>query len=210
MEVLEIKPIKNKEIVGYIIKVSMNEIYENEILNIYEYLKDKQFNFATIDSQENSKEFNKTELAKLLRKLSIQYSLVDIPEYAKGFLFEEILEKEEQISTLVAEYESMKDKDSLKGQNLNSWIEVLTDEVKQKKKVLNLKLRPQWIVKKILDIAKTHPEEELNFIHFAEEAIFSEMVEILKEFNVKVIIFNNNNRKINVSNQTVIIEKEEM
>ena len=67
-----------------------------------------------------------------------------------GFLYQEIIEKQEFQNELFEEYESMEDKDSYKGLSLKNWIDMLGEEIQEREIFLSLKLRPQWIVKKML------------------------------------------------------------
>ncbi len=59
-----------------------------------------------------------------------------ISEFANGYLNIEIVEKEDLINEFTEEYQNMEDKDSFKGQYLESWIDVLKTEVKEIKKLL--------------------------------------------------------------------------
>lgn len=88
----------------------------------------------------------------------------------------------------------MKDKDSFKGQNLLSWIDMLTQEVKEEYKFLEFKLRPQWIVKEILDIIKSYQDEEITLAHFAKEKTITEVLTLLKEVEIEVVIYKNNKK----------------
>ena len=119
MEVLEIKPVKNKEISVYMInkaKIKLRSIADKDLIDIFSGI---DIDFATIDVEnENLRSFNKSSLAKLLEQFEIPYYTVDIPEYAMGYLIEEIVEKEDRVNELVEEYLSMNDKNSLKGLNL--------------------------------------------------------------------------------------------
>lgn len=187
MEVLEIKPVKNKEISAYLINISKLKLSSNANKDLIKFFKYLNIDFVSIDVEnENLRSFNKSPLAKLLSQLEIRYYVVDIPEYAMGYLIEEILEKEDQVNELIEEFVSMSNKDSLKGQNLKSWISVLKDEIEEKRLILQLNLRPKWIVKKILDIIRTKNNKEINFVHFAQDNIFMETMNLLKDLNIKI------------------------
>lgn len=159
-----------------------------------EFLKKKNIDFVTVDFQVDMKEFNKTPFAKTLAELEIPYYQVDIPDYAMGYLYEEIIEKQEFQNELFDEYERMNDKESYKGQSLKNWIDLLGEEIQEKEIFLSLKLRPQWIVKKMLDIANKFENKEVLFIHFVQEDICEDIcpqvVENLRELEVKVISYN--------------------
>ncbi|TFG00853.1 MAG: hypothetical protein EU541_01170 [Promethearchaeota archaeon] len=189
MEVLELKPLK-KRVKAYVFKKSRHE-FPGDIKALSQFLKDKNIKFITFDFDFNMKEFSKTEFAHLLNDMGISYHQVDIPEYAMGYIYEDILEKEELFKELVEEYQSMEDKDSYKGLSLKNWIDMLRDEIQEKEINLSLKIRPQWIAKKMLDICRTYNEEEMAFMHFVQEDICedicSELTKILRNLNVRVI-----------------------
>ena len=208
MEVLEIKPVKNKEISVYMInkaKIKLRSIADKDLIDIFSGI---DIDFATIDVEnENLRSFNKSSLAKLLEQFEIPYYTVDIPEYAMGYLIEEIVEKEDRVNELVEEYLSMNDKNSLKGLNLKSWIDVLTDEIEEKRLILQLKLRPQWLVKKILDIIRSDRRKKITFAHFAKDNVFMETMKLLKELNIEIRIYEQE-EKIHTFN--LLVNKEEI
>ncbi|MFX1557998.1 MAG: hypothetical protein ACFFC9_12155, partial [Promethearchaeota archaeon] len=174
MEVLELKPIKNKRIVSYMTSKENIKYFQNpDIPKLKEFLKRKNINFVTVDFQVNLNEFSKTSFAQLLDELKIPYYQVDIPEFAMGYLYEEILDKQELLNELYEEYEKEDDKESYKMISLRNWIDMLAEEIQEKEIFLSLKLRPQWIVKKMLDLARNCKiyTETISFIHFIQEDI---------------------------------------
>ena len=193
MEVLELKPIKNKKIVIYLIETTKINSQLNDIECLKALIDKDNINFITVDiNGENFKTFKISNLSSVLSALNIEYYILDMPEYAYGYLYEEITRKEMQISELLQEYRNMNNKDSFKGLNLKSWIEFLKKEVVQDKNTLELKTRPQWIVKKILDTVRKYPNKKLSLIHFAYESTFSEIIEQLKELHIEAIIYDFN------------------
>ncbi|MFX1595773.1 MAG: hypothetical protein ACFFBK_06890, partial [Promethearchaeota archaeon] len=140
------------------------------------------------------KEFSNTTFALALNELKIPYFQVDIPDYAMGYLYQEIIEKQEFQNELFEEYERMQDKDSYKGLSLKNWIDMLGEEIQEKEIFLSLELRPQWIVKKMLDIAYSFKKDTIFFVHFVQEDICEDIcpqiVENLRELGVKVISYN--------------------
>lgn len=197
MEVLELKPIKNKRIVSYMTSKENIKYFQNpDIPKLKEFLKRKNINFVTVDFQVNLNEFSKTSFAQLLDELKIPYYQVDIPEFAMGYLYEEILEKQELLNELYEEYEKEDDKESYKMISLRNWIDMLAEEIQEKEIFLSLKLRPQWIVKKMLDLARNCKidTETISFIHFIQEDICEDIcpqvTENLRDLGVKVISYN--------------------
>lgn len=197
MEVLELKPIENKKITVYLIdKIKVNPQL-NDIDILKRLIDNNNVSFITAEmNNENFKNFKNSSLSTILNALELDYYLLDIPEYAYGYLFEEINRKEEQIRELSTEYINMDDKNSFKGINLKSWIDVLKKEVNHDKNILETKTRPQWIVKKILDLIKLHENEELSLIHFLHEKTLSEITKQLEELHIEVIVYDLNNIQI--------------
>jgi len=190
MEVLEIKTVKNKEMNVYLVNRSKVKSRSSTHKDLIDFFNCIDIDFATIDVEnKNLRSFYKSSLAKLLEEFEIPYYAVDIPEYAMGYLSEQIIEKEEFVNELVEEFLSMSDKNSFKGLNLKSWIDVLNDTIKEMSLFLQLKLRPQWIVKKILDIIRSKKNKEITFVHFAQDNVFMETVKLLKEYDIKIRIY---------------------
>ncbi|MFX1279163.1 MAG: hypothetical protein ACFFA3_07080 [Promethearchaeota archaeon] len=208
MEVLEIKPVRNKEIKAYLVNLSEIKSKLNNNLNINEFLTHQNIKFATIDLEnENLRTFTKSSLAKVLEQYKIPFYPVDIPEYVMGYLIAEIVEKEEQVNELIKEFLSMSNKQSIKGLNLKSWIDFLKAEIDEKKVFLQLKLRPKWIVKKILDIIRLRNDTEIAFVHFAQDNIFNETMKLLKDLNINI---KECDQKKEIINLNLIIKEVEL
>jgi len=196
VEVLELKPVKkNKKVISYMSSKEDAEYFQSEDKSkLEEFLKKKEINFVTVDFEVDMEEFSKTPFAKTLDKLEIPYYQVDIPEYAMGYLYEEISSKQEFLNELFEEFESMDDKESYKGQSLKNWIDMLREEIQDREIFLSLKLRPQWIVKKMLDLARKIDAHTISFVHFVQEDICEDIcpqvVQLLRELNTKVISYN--------------------
>ena len=202
MEVLELKAVKKQKILAYIAKKSKDDFHDFDIPKLNEFLKKKKINYVTVDFNVDMKEFRVSELGKTLQSLGIKYYQVDIPEYAMGYLYEEIVEKEALLNLLFEEYENLEDKNSYKGESLKNWIDMIKEEIQAKEIFISLKLRPQWIVKKMLDIAKSYKKQEIIFLHLVQEDICedicSEVTELLRNLNVKVIQYVKKHNIINI------------
>lgn len=195
MEVLDLKPIKNKKIIAYMFaKKNSNDLQNRDPSLLTTFLKNEKINFVTIDFDLNINEFRKTPLATVLENLGIKYEQVDIPEFAMGYIYEEVIEKEELLDSLTEEYKNLQDRDSYKGLSLKNWIDLLNMEIQEKENLLSFKIRPMWIVKKMLDLARNFQTDEVHFVHFVQtdicEDICSQVVELLRKNKVKVIQYN--------------------
>ena len=201
MESLEIESIKKKQITIYLVRNKKQSFDKNQMNKLQEILKTEKFRFAVIDF--NDKELKETyeePLAKFLEKFWIPYFSVDIPDYVRDLLNVEIFEKEAQINELEKEYEKLLFKDeeenSFKIQSLHSWIELLQKEVESQKATLESTIRPEWIVKKVLDIAKMIRNDVFSIMHFTHEEIYSELKNLFESYNIKV-------KKIDISKRNV-------
>ncbi|MFW9948996.1 MAG: hypothetical protein ACFFKA_02575 [Candidatus Thorarchaeota archaeon] len=195
MEVLELKPVKTKKIMAYMFSKEDAKYFQNaDSAKLIEFLKGKKIDFVTVDFLVDMKEFDKTSFANILKDLKIPYIQVDIPEYAMGYLYEEIVNTQRLQNELFEECDHMEDKESYKGLSLKNWIDMLSEEIQQKEIFLSLKLRPQWIVKKMLDFCKKIKKENVSFVHFVQEDICEDIcpqvVENLRGLGVKVISYN--------------------
>jgi len=195
MEVLELKKIKNKKIIVYMSsKENAKYFQKTDNSKLVEFLNKNNIDFVTVDFQVDMKEFSKTPFAQILNKLKIPYFQVDIPDYAMGYLYEEIIEKQQLQNELFEEFENMGDKESYKGLSLKNWIDMLGEEIQEKEIFLSLKLRPQWIVKKMIDLALSFKKDIVVFVHFVQEDICEDIcpqiVENLRELGIKVISYN--------------------
>ena len=191
MEVLDLKPVKGKEVFVFLIGKEDKKLVVDERMMMKEVLNEYQFKFTTIDpTYDNLKTFKQTTLAEMLNDHNLPCYAVDIPEYAQGYLEAEITQKKEQIAGLEAEYDQTEDKMAFKTQNLKSWIDLLKDDVTEKENFMTLKLRPQWIVKKILDIVKlaSPKEETVKVLHFTSKKLISELKKQFEDLQVKATV----------------------
>jgi hypothetical protein len=191
MEVLDLKPVKGKQILVFLIGKEDKELVVNERMMMKEVLNETQFKFTTIDpSYDNLKTFRQTPLAEMLNDHNLPCYEVDIPEYAQGYLEAEIAEKKEQIAGLNTEYDNITDKTTFKAQNLKSWIDLVTNEVTEKEDFMALKLRPQWIVKKIVDIVKLAAQTEttVRVLHFTSKKLIPELRKQFEDLLVKTTV----------------------
>lgn len=189
MEVLDLKPVKGKTVIVFLIKKQQTDLGVEESLILKRNLMEYPFKFSTIDLPNDELEhFKRTRIAGILNEFNLPCYIVDIPEYAKGYLDSELHEKQEQITDLENEYKYMTDRNSLKAQNLKSWIDYLLDELRKKEEFMELKLKPQWIAKKILDIVKYYEDKTVFMIHFTIPELLNELKQIFEELGIEVVI----------------------
>jgi len=82
---------------------------------------------------------------------------------------------------------------------------VLKREVKEEKKFLDLKLRPEWIVKRILGLIKNSDKDEIKFAHFAQPEVYNLMVGMFEELGMEVILHELN---LKIKSENLIKQEE--
>ena len=202
MEVLELKKVEDKKIIAYMNSKENAKYFQAEDTSkLVKFLREKEINFVTVDFQVDMNLFHKTPFAKALNDLKIPYFQLDIPDYAMGYLYEEIVEKQELQNELFEEYKNIDNKESYKGLSLKNWIDMLGEEIQQKEIYLSLTLRPQWIVKKMLDLVKNFHNQTVSFIHFIQEDICEDIChqvgQYLRNLDVKVVFYNKKHTILN-------------
>jgi len=101
MEVLEIKPVKNKKVTVYMIEHFNPDCLNKVDKGLIRFLKGKDLDFASIDLREECLiSLDDSILVESLNHIKVPYHLVEIPEYAKGALEEKLINKNEKIHTL--------------------------------------------------------------------------------------------------------------
>ncbi|MHA1987970.1 MAG: hypothetical protein ACW98D_15145 [Promethearchaeota archaeon] len=183
----------------YVIQEMDGTANKDDVESLFDSIKDIPIKFATIDlGHMNLREFNKTPLSQVLRKFDIPYFTVELPHYVKGHFSSQISEIQNKYNELTATYNSLKNKNAPSAQELGYLIEYYSNELKELNHYINKEVRTNAITKRILDVLKNRETKDLTFIHFGEENTFVEIMNNLKELNVKSnILFIQSSRFIN-------------
>ena len=183
----------------YMIQERDGMVKEDNVEGLFNAIKDISINFATIDlGYMNLREFNETPLSKVLRKFKIPYFTIELPHYVKGHFLSQISEIQNKYDELKSTYDSLKNKNVSSAQELRYLIDYYVSELKELKFYVNQQVRTNAITKRILEVIKDRPDEDLTFIHFGEENTFMEIMKQLKELNVKSnVLFIQSSRFIN-------------
>ncbi len=169
MNTLNIETPQNKTVFVVLTKKENNALLNEQRYNLCEeVLNEHSFDFVTCDMEGESK-FNPKSLVKVIGKCPIESFGVDVPEFAAGYLRQEVDDKKEQTASLEKEYTAMADKTSTVAQNMASWIAVLKSEAEELEAKLEGEVKPKWLVKRILDIATKYTEDEVYVLHFGVE-----------------------------------------
>ncbi|MFX1296647.1 MAG: hypothetical protein ACFFD2_17540 [Promethearchaeota archaeon] len=186
MEFIELKPIGSRIVILYLIKHKKFEWSKNEEMNINFLLKIINFKFISFDL--NYEECNKNSyhsLLRILRNSMKPYFILDIPEDVKKDLIYDILRDKEQIEEIELEYKLINNK--MGNRSLKKWIEYIKAEAHEKEYFLNLKVKPRWIAKGMLDLIDLYNEGIIHILHFTSGDIFTELSTILKELEITVV-----------------------
>ncbi|MHA2180597.1 MAG: hypothetical protein ACXAAH_04145 [Promethearchaeota archaeon] len=170
----------------YVIQDMEEKFKEENIAGLFDSIKDIPINFATIDlGYMSPREFNETFLSKVLRKFEIPYFTIELPHYVKGHFSSQMSEIQSKYNELKGTYDSLKNKDAPSAQELCYLIEYYSNELKELNHYISKQVRTSTVTKRILEVIKDRPDEDLTFIHFGEENTFVEIMKELKAINVK-------------------------
>ena len=169
MNTLNIESPQNKTVFVVLTKKENNALLNEQRYNLCEeVLNEHSFDFVTAD-MEGASHFNPKSLVAVIGKCPIESHGVDVPEFAAGYLRQEVDDKKEQAASLEKEYTAMADKASTVAQNMASWISVLKMEAQELEAKVEGEVKPKWLVKRILDIATKFTEDEVYVLHFGVE-----------------------------------------
>nr|MDO8116404.1 hypothetical protein [Candidatus Sigynarchaeota archaeon] len=196
MNTLNIETPENKTIFVVLTKKENNALLNEQRYNLCEeVLNAHSFDFVTVDMEGESR-FNPKSLVKVIGKCPIESYGIDVPEFAAGYLRQEIDEKKEQATGLEKEYEALADKTSAMAQNMASWIAVLKSEAQELELKLETEVKPKWLVKRILDIAAKFADDEVYVLHFGVERCLPALKAAFASVeNVKVSILDDKKQK---------------
>lgn len=208
MEVLEIKPLKNRTISLYLIRNKDQRLTNLQLKNLKSFLEKEKFRFAIIDlNKEEIKKSYEDAISKFLDKFWIPYYSIDIPDHVRDVLNVDIIEKEALMNELETEYAMLCDdeakRESYKAQSIKIWIGLLKNEIESQRKAIELTIKPKWVVKKVLDIANMIRNDAFSIMYFTHEELFSELKMLFQKYNIQVKKIDIN--KINVYKNKIII-----
>ncbi len=84
----------------------------------------------SIEKVEGVKKYASEKEMEVRNEEAKQSKKAFLKEFAKGYFDAERMKKMELLNEYKVEYDNLEDKDSFKGQYLESWIYVLTQEIK--------------------------------------------------------------------------------
>ena len=199
MEVLDFEIENDKKISVFLVQKENEKFSMEELDNLRHQLEDIDVIFGTID--ESLDKVHAFSLIKPLRgNLPLLFE-VGMPTYAKGYLEDEINRKQKLVRELEEELMET-DINSLKGQNLDSWVAHLKIELKEMEENLDFNLRNQWIVKKIFDHANNFHSKKQVIMHFTPSKYVKGLKRIFEDMDIPVKVINLKKRMVS-SIQTI-------
>ena len=159
---------------------------EKDTEDLVRDFNDIPISFATIDLEHiDLREFNKTYLAKVLNKYEIPYFTIELPYYVKEHFSKNIIEIKNKLNELKAGYDILEIKNTSNAKELMDLIDHYSNELEALNRHINLEIRTNAIMKKILFVIKGREDKVLDFLHIGDKSTFIESMKLLKAFNVK-------------------------
>jgi len=215
LEALKIKPLKNKKLQVIIVEKEYDEPFwviepsnkpDSQLSALQKpsiaftsflekLVKKIKPNFVTEElGMRSLEEFNeKNEIAKLFKENKIPFHPVDIDENARSYIAQELEEKKElrdQILAALSEKVKKKtgSKDStVEEEYLIAYGQYLQAELEKQEKEINSSVRKNWIVMKILDLAKEiESSNEITCVHISSPKHVKGAMKLLGKANATV------------------------
>ncbi|TFG22480.1 MAG: hypothetical protein EU529_10345 [Promethearchaeota archaeon] len=216
MQVLELKPLKNKKLKLIIVESEFpidwsleasenNEILGNlffiskEYLNFLENLiKKYKPDFAIEDKGLRIGEEKMSDddiFLRLFRSSGIPYELVDIPDYALNYITSPIYNKKALLKKFSEEIEEYKKRGQIHYndthfQQLAQWHLYLMDDVKEQEDEIRYKIRESWMMMGILELAKKQNKKELTALFICDKNHFDGIIFLAKELEIEYELIN--------------------
>lgn len=211
MEVLELKPLKKKNlnliilesefpIEWYFEDTSINKenlildlnLVSKEYLSLLEhYIHHYQPNFG-IEEKGIYKNFISDPVKTLFENNKIPYEMIDISENATDYLrttLEEYISYsntlEDSINEIIIKNHGVPPKNSIKFEQLIIWREYLKREYKNGEDEIRCKVREAWMMMRIINIAKKFKKDRLKALFICDSSHFKGIYELSEKLNIK-------------------------
>ena len=193
---LEFTTLNDEKLVLYLLRFEdFKKDYDSEhqiYRDLLDLIKVYDFKFFTIDSNYFKLDQTIKDVIKnFLKKSKTRYFFVDIPNYVKKYYLKDISTHIEHLEEIEYEHRlNSKHKLSLQPEyeeKLNSWIEYLKAEIKEKEDYFNLNIRTQWIANNILKLIESKIQNNSYIIHFTPNSNYSKLRTILTDLKVNVV-----------------------
>ncbi|MFW9951165.1 MAG: hypothetical protein ACFFKA_13685, partial [Candidatus Thorarchaeota archaeon] len=212
MQVLELKPLKNKKLkiilvesefpVDWSVQKSKKEngIIDDLYFISREYMdfikgliKQYKPDFAVEDKGLRESEAlvdDEDEFVSIFKREGILYNMVGIPEYALNQISSPLLNKKELLKKFSEEIEKYKERGSvhyndIRFQQLTVWRQYLKDECKLEEEEMKFKVRESWMMMGVLELAKKVEKSNLIGLFICDKRNFDGIVFLADELNIQ-------------------------
>lgn len=187
MENMFLDPMVEENFSVFMMKKPDSKVGIEQGEELLKHLNKMNVKYATVDlGYTELKDFHETRLAELLKKADIPYFTTELPHYVKGYFATEIQEIKNTLSELKGTYDGLKNKNAPSAQELKLLIDRYSTDLRDLDSHITQTIRPDAVVKKIVQLQKGHEDAKWTVLHFGEENTFVEVVKKLKEEGVKI------------------------
>ena len=232
MQVLELKPLKNKKLKLILIESEFpidwrfnEEFKQDGLLENFFFISREYIEFIEKFVNENKLDFviedkvlrddklkgDEDEFESIFKRAGITYETVGIPEYALNYLSSPIINKKELVKKFSIEISEYKKRGQVHYndphfQQLVIWYQYLKDEIKKEEKELEFKVRESWMMMGIIEIAKNTQKKEITGAFICDKRHFDGILFLANELNVVIEIINIQKIPKNLKEDTSIDE----
>lgn len=215
MQVLELKPLKNKNLKLFLIESEFpidwtfelskeDDVLGNLFFVSKEYIsfiedlvKNHQPDFVVEDRgmRSNDEISIEDEFGAIFRKVDIPYRFVDIPGYALNVISAPLMDKKALIKKFSDEIENYKEMGRVHYndphfQQLVIWRQFLKDDFKSQEEEIRYKIRESWMMMGILELAKKQEKKDIKAFFICDKRHFDGIAFLANELNITTEIFN--------------------
>lgn len=212
MQVLELKPLKNKTLKlilvesEFPIKWWLEAPSEEEIIAANLFMVSREYiqfvddlikkykpNFVVEDKGMKSSErlHYEDEFVNIFRKYEIPYRMVDIPENALNYISSGLNGNKALIEKFTSEINHLKEKggvhpNNLLFQQLVTWREFLQDEYLKQEDEIRYKIRESWMMMGILELAKKIERKHLKVLFISDKSHFEGISTLADDLGIDI------------------------
>ncbi len=215
MQVLELKPLKNKNLKLILIESEfpIDWVFElpkeENILGNLFFVSKEYIDFIKGLVNQHHPDFvvgdkgmrSNNEIAIedgfgfIFRETGIPYQFVDIPDYALNIISTPLMDKKAFIKKFSDEIENYRKRGRVHYndphfQQLVIWREFLKDDFKSQEDEIRYKIRESWMMMGILELAKKQEKKQIKAFFICDKRHFDEIVFLANELNISTEIIN--------------------
>jgi methylene-tetrahydromethanopterin dehydrogenase len=215
MQVLELKPLKNKKLkliliesefpVDWALEIPKDEdllgsifFISHEYINFIRGLLDKYHPDFVVEDKgmRSNNEIGEDDIfGAIFKTAGIPYEFVNIPEYALNNISVPLMEKKELIKQFSEEIESYKRMGRVHYndphfQQLVLWHQFLKEDFKSQEDEIRYKIREAWMMMGILELAKKQEKRNTKAFFICDKRNFDGMVFLASQLNIEIELIN--------------------